>query len=636
MKTTKWKEAIILTLRGYKFWYKIDKNIIIYKILQQPRSSNNIRYKILYAICGIVSPYTTVYISALLITGIAEGKELKKLFSYALAIVGINLIMSFLNRMCLRKINASQNFMWEKKEIFFNSVNMSMQYEHLENPETYLKRDRIFEAQNANGFGTWMLLWHIEQFIRGIFSVIISISLSISLFILKAPGTYSGIWALINSPLSVIVVIAMIILNIYINILTVTRQSDFLYKEIEELQNDNRIYKYYNEMLENYNAAAEIRIFDEKSLIEKSWLNIYMHPKYMTNIIKYYRKTGRLRVLTTFFMNITLYLFIGAKAYMGAFGIGNFVLYISTIERFISAISDLFQTVSMLSSNIPYLRDEFSYLDMPNNMYQGTLKVEKRAFCEEGDNDYEIEFRDVSFRYPNTETYALRHINLKFKIGEKMAVVGENGSGKTTFIKLLCRLYDPTEGVILLNGIDIKKYDYDEYMSIFSVVFQDFKLFSFSLGQNVAANTNYDESRVIECLTKSGFSDRLAKMPKGIETCLYKNFDEEGVEISGGEAQKIALARALYKNAPFIILDEPTAALDPISEYEIYSNFNRIVGNKTAIYISHRLSSCRFCNDIAVFSNGSLIQRGSHDMLIQDENGKYHELWNAQAQYYTV
>lgn len=614
MKITKWKEAITLTLHGYKFWYKIDKNIIIYKIL--------------YAICGIVSPYTTVYISALLITGITEGKELKKLFSYALAIVGINLIMSFLNRICLRKINASQNFIWEKKEIFFNSVNMSMQYEHLENPETHLKRDRIFEAAAANGFGTFMLLWHIEQFVRGIFSVIISISLSISLFTLKAPGIYSGIWALINSPLSAVIVIAMIILNIYINILTVTRQSDFLYKEIEELQHDNRIFKYYDRMIENYNAAAEIRIFDEKSLIEKSWLNIYVHPKYMTNIIKYYRKTGRLRVLTTFLMNITLYLFIGAKAYMGAFGIGNFVLYISTIERFIGAISDLFQTVSMLYSNIPYLRDEFSYLDMPNNMYQGTLKVEKRAFCDEGDNDYEIEFRDVSFRYPNTEAYALRHVNLKFKIGEKMAVVGENGSGKTTFIKLLCRLYDPTEGVILLNGIDIKKYDYDEYMSIFSVVFQDFKLFSFSLGQNVAASTNYDESRVIECLTKSGFSDRLAKMPKGLKTCLYKDFDEEGVEISGGEAQKIALARALYKNAPFIILDEPTAALDPISEYEIYSNFNRIVGNKTAIYISHRLSSCRFCNDIAVFSNGSLIQRGSHDILIQDENGKYHELWN--------
>lgn len=611
MKITKWKEAITLTLHGYKFWYKIDKNIIIYKIL--------------YAICGIVSPYTTVYISALLITGITEGKELKKLFSYALAIVGINLIMSFLNRICLRKINASQNFIWEKKEIFFNSVNMSMQYEHLENPETHLKRDRIFEAAAANGFGTFMLLWHIEQFVRGIFSVIISISLSISLFTLKAPGIYSGIWALINSPLSAVIVIAMIILNIYINILTVTRQSDFLYKEIEELQHDNRIFKYYDRMIENYNAAAEIRIFDEKSLIEKSWLNIYVHPKYMTNIIKYYRKTGRLRVLTTFLMNITLYLFIGAKAYMGAFGIGNFVLYISTIERFIGAISDLFQTVSMLYSNIPYLRDEFSYLDMPNNMYQGTLKVEKRAFCDEGDNDYEIEFRDVSFRYPNTEAYALRHVNLKFKIGEKMAVVGENGSGKTTFIKLLCRLYDPTEGVILLNGIDIKKYDYDEYMSIFSVVFQDFKLFSFSLGQNVAASTNYDESRVIECLTKSGFSDRLAKMPKGLKTCLYKDFDEEGVEISGGEAQKIALARALYKNAPFIILDEPTAALDPISEYEIYSNFNRIVGNKTAIYISHRLSSCRFCNDIAVFSNGSLIQRGSHDILIQDENGKYHK-----------
>ena len=566
MKTTKWKEAIILTLRGYKFWYKIDKNIIIYKIL--------------YAICGIVSPYTTVYISALLITGIAEGKELKKLFSYALAIVGINLIMSFLNRMCLRKINASQNFMWEKKEIFFNSVNMSMQYEHLENPETYLKRDRIFEAQNANGFGTWMLLWHIEQFIRGIFSVIISISLSISLFILKAPGTYSGIWTLINSPLSVIVVIAMIILNIYINILTVTRQSDFLYKEIEELQNDNRIYKYYNEMLENYNAAAEIRIFDEKSLIEKSWLNIYVHPKYMTNIIKYYRKTGRLRVLTTFFMNITLYLFIGAKAYMGAFGIGNFVLYISTIERFISAISDLFQTVSILSSNIPYLRDEFSYLDMPNNMYQGTLKVEKRAFCEEGDNDYEIEFRDVSFRYPNTETYALRHINLKFKIGEKMAVVGENGSGKTTFIKLLCRLYDPTEGVILLNGIDIKKYNYRDYMDIFAVVFQDFQL--------LTDRTVYDNLMFVLQATgwkdKTEMDDRIEEVLKevGMLTKSYKMPHE----LSGGEQQRIVIARALLNKPKLILADEPTGNLDPDTGEQIVRYLHDIAKEGTAVIMA--------------------------------------------------
>ena len=209
-----------------------------------------------------------------------------------------------------------------------------------------------------------------------------------------------------------------------------------------------------------------------------------------------------------------------------------------------------------------------------------------------------------------------------------------NGSGKTTFIKLLCRLYDPTEGKILLNGIDIQKYNYEEYMSIFSVVFQDFKLFSFSLGQNVAANADYDKARVEYCLKKAGFGERLAQMPNGTDTCLYKDFSENGVEISGGEAQKIALARALYKDAPFIVLDEPTSALDPVAEAEVYSKFNEIVGQKTAIYISHRLSSCRFCDEIIVFDHGLIIQRGSHDDLVADEKGKYAELWRAQAQYY--
>ena len=255
--------------------------------------------------------------------------------------------------------------------------------------------------------------------------------------------------------------------------------------------------------------------------------------------------------------------------------------------------------------------------------------MEKRS-----DNEYEIEFHDVSFRYPGTETDVLRHVSLKFNIGQKMAVVGRNGSGKTTMIKLLCRLYDPTEGFITLNGIDIRKYDYEDYLGIFSVVFQDFKLFSFSLGQNVAASVSYDARRVQECLHKAGLEDRMDRMPKGLDTVLYKDFEEDGVEISGGEAQKIALARALYKNAPFIILDEPTAALDPLSEFEIYSHFDQIVGDKTAVYISHRLSSCRFCSDILVFDEGRLIQRGSHDQLVADRLGRYYELWHAQAQYY--
>ena len=245
-----------------------------------------------------------------------------------------------------------------------------------------------------------------------------------------------------------------------------------------------------------------------------------------------------------------------------------------------------------------------------------------------------IEFRDVSFKYPGADTWALRHMNMKFKVGQRMAVVGQNGSGKTTFIKLLCRLYDPTEGEILLNGIDIRKYNYQEYMSIFSVVFQDFQLLAYSLGQNVAASREFDRQRAEDCLREAGFGERLDEMENGLDTVLYKHLDDEGIEISGGEAQKIALARALYKNAPFIILDEPTAALDPLAEYEIYTKFNEIVGDKTAIYISHRLSSCRFCDTIAVFDCGQVVQRGNHEELVTDESGLYYNLWNAQAQYY--
>lgn len=262
-------------------------------------------------------------------------------------------------------------------------------------------------------------------------------------------------------------------------------------------------------------------------------------------------------------------------------------------------------------------------------MYQGSLTVEKRNDCQ-----YEVEFRDVSFCYPGTGRKVLDHVNLKFRIGEKLAIVGENGSGKSTFIKLLCRLYDPTEGEILLNGINIKKYNYKEYRSVFSVVFQDFKLFSLPLGQNVAASTTYDADKVRECLKLAGFDMQSAQMEKGLDAWLYKDCDEDGVNISGGEEQKIALARALYQNAAFLILDEPTAALDPIAEAEVYSSFNEIVGNRTAVYISHRLSSCRFCDEIIVFDHGRIVQQGTHEELVEQTNRKYFELWNAQAKYY--
>ncbi len=283
-----------------------------------------------------------------------------------------------------------------------------------------------------------------------------------------------------------------------------------------------------------------------------------------------------------------------------------------------------------MNTQYEHMEKTFEYLDLPNSMYQGSLTTEKRR-----DRQYEVEFKDVSFKYSGSDVWALRHVNMKFKVGKRLAIVGENGSGKTTFIKLLCRLYDPQEGQILLNGIDIRKYKYDDYMNIFAVVFQDFQLICQPLGANVAGKMEYDRERVHKALVDAGFGDRLATMEKGLDTMLYKDLSDDGVDVSGGEAQKIAIARALYKDAPFIILDEPTAALDPIAEAEIYGKFDEIAGDKTAIYISHRLSSCKFCDEIAVFHEGAVIQQGSHASLVADTNGKYYELWNAQAQYYT-
>ena len=244
-----------------------------------------------------------------------------------------------------------------------------------------------------------------------------------------------------------------------------------------------------------------------------------------------------------------------------------------------------------------------------------------------------LEFKQVFFRYTRETQDVLDSLSLTVYSGEAYFILGGNGSGKTTFIKLLCRLYDPQEGEILLNGIDIRKYNYRDYMDIFAVVFQDFQLLSQPLGSNVGCSESYDKSCVLKALSDAGFAERLVTLPDGLDTLLYREYGDNGVEISGGEAQKIAIARALYKNAPFLILDEPTAALDPIAEAEIYAQLNQRVDDRTAIYISHRLSSCRFCDEIIVFDHGQIIQRGTHDALVS-KNGKYSQLWNAQAQYY--
>lgn len=357
-----------------------------------------------------------------------------------------------------------------------------------------------------------------------------------------------------------------------------------------------------------------------------------LSQKQMAITAPYMARSNRcwcLITLTAQLSSLFAYLFVGAKALCGLCSVGDVTLYVGAVTSLNAALQTVAKYASKMHLQRVYLKEYDEFLNLPSEKYNGTLPVEKRD-----DGDYAFEFRHVSFRYPGQTAYSLRDVSFRIRTGAKLAIVGPNGAGKTTFIKLLCRLYDPDEGEILLNGIDIKKYDYEEYLSLLSVVFQDFKLFSMSLGQNVAASAQVDEVRARDCLERAGFGERLATLPKGLDTGLYTDA-EDGVSISGGEAQKIAIARALYKDAPLVILDEPTAALDPFSEYEIYHRFDGLIEGKTAIYISHRMSSCRFCDEIAVFDGGRIVQHGSHEALLADERGLYRRLWDAQAQYYS-
>lgn len=383
-----------------------------------------------------------------------------------------------------------------------------------------------------------------------------------------------------------------------------------------------------NVMLEE-RRADDIRIGHLDHFLDVQFGKAMEHflPMYL-DFARFSAITDGKNALLSLLSNFAAYLVIGARALYGVLPIGDVLLYAGSVTR---AMSDL-QTFLATGSEFDYINSYLStyedFIAQPSMAYDGTLPIEKRD-----DGQYEFAFHDVSFSYPGTNIPVLEHVTLSFAVGEKTALVGRNGAGKTTLIKLLCRLYEPTSGYITLNGIDILKYSYKEYTQAFSVVFQDFHLFSLPLDENIAAGTEIDEAALQSSLAKVGLTGRVQQLPQGVRTRLYNN-NGSGVDLSGGEAQRTAIARALYKDAPFVILDEPTAALDPIAEAEIYKQFSQMTAGKTAVYISHRMSSCKFCDRIIVLDHGRIAEDGTHDTLLAN-HGIYANLYETQAQYYT-
>lgn len=316
-----------------------------------------------------------------------------------------------------------------------------------------------------------------------------------------------------------------------------------------------------------------------------------------------------------------------ALAIAGTITVGMVLRYAQAIFQACMSVSASIRLAGEFRTDVGRIASTLEYLNLEAEKTKGDSFTEMTKGV--------IEFRNVSFRYPGTKELVLDHVSLKIEPSEKIAVVGKNGSGKTTLVKLLCRLYEPEGGEILWNGKNIREYDLKEWQKIFAIVFQDYSLLSLTLGQNVAASEQYEAERAKEVLQLAGFGERLNKLKKGLETVVYPEYEQDGVSFSGGEEQKIAIARAIYKGGQICILDEPTAALDPVSESRVYESFDEIVKGKTAVYISHRLSSCKFSDRIFVLDNGKIAESGTHEALLS-QNGLYAQLWQAQAQYYKV
>ena len=603
---TDWK----LIVRGFRVLYDVCPQNMVW------RTVNCITHQL--------APYFTLYLSAEIISKLADGASFRSLLTLALITVVGQLLLNLAMHFTSRKAEEMESINFDLNELYMLKVQCRMQYKHLENPDTAQLRQRIRDHSNYGGHGLSSLYWSYWTFLSAVVNIVFSVSLTVSL-LRRVPGaSFTGFLAFVNHPLSSLVLFTLIGINILAQMVNIYH---FEPKSTKIWSDFNIRYARSNRYMQ-YNSDTVIMGAVNLSLARRS--EVLVRNGHLRECFRNDMEKTTISHLLKTMTNLVLYLYVGAKAYIGTFGIGNFVLYTGTVDKFVTAVSDLGGCLSRMRQNNEYLIELYRFLDLPDDMYHGTLSVEKRE-----DNKFEIEFRNVSFKYPGSDSYALKNVSFKFRIGERLAFVGRNGSGKSTFVKLLCRLYDPTEGQILLKGIDISRYDYDQYLKLFSVVFQDFYLFAFSLGENVAAQQDYDAEKVRTCLQKVHFGEKLSGMKKGLETALGFWYQNDGVEISGGEAQKIALARALYKNAPYIILDEPTAALDPLAEAEVYSSFNEIMDEKTAIYVSHRLSSCRFADKILVFDDGRIVQQGSHDELVNEKNGKYYELWNAQAKYYS-
>ncbi len=482
---------------------------------------------------------------------------------------------------------------------------VSMDYKYVEDAQFLEENSRAMEATSSNNNG-------IEGVYHKLFetpAILITI-LALAIFI-----GLLNIWILLG-------LLINIIATIWIN----KKVHKFQYEMKEKLAHAERKKDYYYKTTHDFGYGKDIRIYNLKKRIMDNYskeINSYVNLHKMIKNKEYL--LGFLGLATLLISNSLTY---GILIYKGINGmsIADFSMYIAAITNLSLIMKTLADNVSYILNEGEYVQDFFEFMDKDLGEKSGTMGPIEGTL--------EIEFRNVSFKYPNTEKYIFKHLNFKIDKGERLAIVGINGAGKSTLVKLMTGLFDVTEGEILINNIPIKEFNKKDLYSMFSVVFQDINIMAFTIAENVACSSeDLDENRIMTALDKVGLGEKARNLSKGIHQMMLKVIEEDGLEFSGGENQKLAISRALYKDANMVIMDEPTAALDALAEAEIYENFSELVSGKTAVYISHRLASTKFCDRIALFDKNGLKEYGNHNELLA-KKGAYYEMFTIQGKYY--
>lgn len=577
-------------------------------------------------IVQVLEPYVYIFATAEIVEVLQKTQGTEVVWLYAAIAVVCQMSLSILDYWLA---NLHQEHMdglnaFEKNAVTKNLF--SIDYRKLEGTELEHKILQHRDELTREGGIFVKFVSIIDSTCMAVFSLIISVTVLMpfiqQLFVEAGSSFAESKWFVMTMIL--IVVISMLLLTM---LKSKAETANVALRE--QYARHNFIFSYYRDLICNYKSGKEIRIFKQRPIIMKQ-----VRQELLENGVALQKRMSANTVwvsgigeLISSILLLGFYLAVGIRGSIGLYSISDAILTIGCLSQLthnFGRVSDVLAKLKGLARRMERYHELFVQITPES-------KAKSAAPPLPNGGGFRIDVQDVSFRYDNSSRMVLRHLDMAILPGEKIAIVGENGSGKTTFIKLLCGLHHPVEGKILLDNRDISMYDPEDYYRLFSVVFQDYQLFSLPLGENLASGEEVDLNRAEKVLKQVQFSPKY-----NLETVLYRDWDASGVEISGGEAQKLALARALYKDAPIIILDEPTAALDPYAEFALYEQFDRLAQGKTTIYISHRLSSCRFCDKIAVFEDGCLVQFGTHEELMQDVNSRYYSLWNAQAKYFCL